>query len=112
MDCSRYKPPVPIIAVSRYDQVARQLHLYRGVFPLVYPKMDREPDWTADLDTRIDFGINVGKARGFIHPGDIVVIITGWRTGLFIFSKKKSLKMLKIGGAGSTNTIRVKQVPQ
>jgi pyruvate kinase len=40
---------VPIIAISRNEQVARQLHLYRGVFPLFYPKMERESDWTTDM---------------------------------------------------------------
>uniref|UniRef100_A0A183C2T6 Pyruvate kinase n=1 Tax=Globodera pallida TaxID=36090 RepID=A0A183C2T6_GLOPA len=89
-DCSRYKPTIPILAITRYEQVARQLHLYRGVFPLQYPSMDRNPDWTADMDNRILCGIELGKQRGFIHTGDFVVVITGWRTG-----------------AGSTNTIRL-----
>lgn len=93
IDCSRYKPPVPIITISRYEEVARQLHLYRGVFPLHYPKMERDQDWSTDMEIRINYGIGVGKQRGFIHSGDIIVIITGWRSG-----------------AGSTNTIRLKQV--
>nr|CAD2169471.1 unnamed protein product [Meloidogyne enterolobii] len=93
IDCSRYKPPVPIIAVSRDAQVARQLHLYQGVFPLHYPKMEREPDWTTDLEKRIEVGIDEGKSRGFIHTGDIVVVITGWRTG-----------------SGATNTLRLKTI--
>ena len=91
--CSRYKPPIPIIAISRNDQVARQLHLYRGVYPIHYPKMEREQEWTNDMDKRIDHGIETGKQQGFIGAGDTVVIITGWRTG-----------------AGSTNTIRLKQI--
>lgn len=91
-DCSRYKPPIPIIAVTRDQQVARQLHLYRGVFPLLYTEKP-EHDWAQDLESRIEDAIGVGKTRGFIHNGDIVAIITGWRTG-----------------PGSTNTIRLKQV--
>ena len=85
IDCSRYKPPVPIIAVSRNEQVARQLHLYQGVFPIQYRKIEREQDWTTDLEKRIEEGIDEGKSRGFIHTGDIVVVITGWRTGKFFF---------------------------
>jgi hypothetical protein len=74
IDCSRYKPPVPIITISRYEEVARQLHLYRGVFPLHYPKMERDQDWSTDMEIRINYGIGVGKQRGFIHSGDIIVI--------------------------------------
>lgn len=86
---SRYKPPIPIIAVSRSDRTARRLHLYRGVFPLHY-KNTRNPDWPTDVDDRISYGITVGKERGFIHKGDFLVVVTGWRQG-----------------AGYTNTLRI-----
>lgn len=79
--CSRYKPQVPIIAISRNDRTARQLHLYRGVFPLFYSKSEREADWPRDIDARINYGISIGKARGFIRDGDPIVVITGWRQG-------------------------------
>jgi pyruvate kinase len=92
--CSRFKPSVPIIAISRNDRTARQLHLYRGVFPLYYSKMEREPDWPTDIDARINYGMDIGKERGFIHSGDHIVIITGWRQG-----------------AGATNTIRLIRAP-
>jgi pyruvate kinase len=90
--CSRYKPPVPIITITRSERVARMLHLYRGVFPLFYPNMERDQDWSNDVDNRINYGIQVGKERGFIHTGDFVVIVTGWRKG-----------------AGATNTMRLVQ---
>lgn len=92
--CSRYKPLVPIIAISRNDRTARQLHLYRGVFPLYYSKMERESDWPKDIDARINYGVEVGKERGFIHSGDPIVVITGWRQG-----------------AGATNTVRLINAP-
>lgn len=38
-------------------------------------------DWPTDVDNRINYGIAVGKDRGFIHKGDLLVIITGWRKG-------------------------------
>lgn len=92
--CSRYKSAVPIIAVSRLAVTARRLHLFRGVFPLHYSKDFRDPDWPTDVDDRISFGINAGKERGFIHKGDFLVVITGWRQG-----------------AGFTNTMRIINAP-
>jgi len=92
--CSRYKPPVPIIAVSRHERIARQLHLYRGVFPLHYPKQEREADWSTDVDNRLNYALSIGKERGFIHSGDFIVVITGWKQG-----------------AGFTNTVRLINAP-
>ena len=31
-----YRPRCPIIAVTKHSQTARQMHLYRGVFPIYY----------------------------------------------------------------------------
>ena len=36
----------------RHPQVARQLHLHRGVLPVHY-YLDREEDWMKDVDNRI-----------------------------------------------------------
>lgn len=47
-------------------------------------------EWTADVDRRIYKGIQVGLDRGFLKPGDPVVVVTGWKPG-----------------SGSTNTMRV-----
>ncbi|KAL3103999.1 hypothetical protein niasHT_020692 [Heterodera trifolii] len=92
-ECSRFRMPIPVLAITRYEQVARQLQLCRGVFPLYYPHMERDTEWTEDVNKRIAYGIGVGKERGFIHNGDFVVLITGWQAG-----------------AGSTNTIRLQKV--
>ncbi|KAK6042151.1 pyruvate kinase, alpha/beta domain protein [Cooperia oncophora] len=87
--CSRYRPPVPVISITRDERVARRLHLYRSVFPLHWPK-PRGPDWQADIDERIEYGIAAGKKRGVIWTGDPLVVVTGWHQG-----------------AGFTNTIRI-----
>lgn len=47
-------------------------------------------DWLKDVDHRVQFGINHGKARGFIQKGDSVIVVTGWKQG-----------------SGFTNTIRI-----
>jgi len=92
--CSRYRPPIPIISVSRYEKICKQLHLYRGVFPLYYDKEERHPDWPTDIENRINYAIDIGKERGFIHSGDMIVVVTGWRQG-----------------SGYTNTVRLITAP-
>ncbi|XP_043092661.1 pyruvate kinase PKM isoform X1 [Puntigrus tetrazona] len=86
---SRYRPRAPIIAVTRNEQTARQAHLYRGIFPVLYNKASNDV-WAEDVDLRVNFAMDVGKARGFFKPGDVVIVLTGWRPG-----------------SGYTNTMRV-----
>lgn len=90
---SRYRPRAPIIAVTRNKQVARQVHLCRGVFPVLYHEAQLEV-WADDVDRRVHFGIEIGKVRGFLHLDDIVIIVTGWRPG-----------------SGFTNIMQVVKVP-
>ncbi|KAK3570657.1 hypothetical protein QTP86_024767 [Hemibagrus guttatus] len=90
---SRYRPRAPIIAVTRNGQTARQAHLYRGIFPVFYNKPANEV-WAEDVDLRVNFAMDVGKARGFFKTGDVVIVLTGWRPG-----------------SGYTNTMRVVPVP-
>lgn len=84
-----YRPRCPILAVTRNSQTARQCHLYRGLFPVHYidPKLN---EWTADVDRRIWKALDMAMARGFVHSGDPVVVLTGWKPG-----------------SGSTNTMRI-----
>ncbi|XP_029412816.1 pyruvate kinase PKLR isoform X3 [Nannospalax galili] len=77
---SRYRPRAAVIAVTRSAQAARQVHLCRGVFPLLYHEPP-EAIWADDVDRRVQFGIESGKLRGFLHVGDLVIVVTGWRPG-------------------------------
>ncbi|KYN17435.1 Pyruvate kinase [Trachymyrmex cornetzi] len=86
---AKYRPRCPIIAVTRFHQVARQAHLYRGILPLYYEEVPLV-DWVKDVDVRVQYGLNFGKIRGFIKIGDSVIVVTGWRQG-----------------SGFTNTLRV-----
>ncbi|KAM4593375.1 pyruvate kinase PKM isoform 1-T1 [Odontesthes bonariensis] len=86
---SRYRPRAPILAVTRNGQTARQAHLYRGIFPVLYTKPSNDV-WAEDVDMRVNFAMEMGKARGFFKEGDVVIVLTGWRPG-----------------SGYTNTMRV-----
>ncbi|KAK8379816.1 hypothetical protein O3P69_019659 [Scylla paramamosain] len=86
---SKYRPRCPIMAVTRFPQVARQAHLHRGIIPIHYTA-ERVEDWMDDVNARVDYAVAFGKQRGFVKSGDPVVVVTGWQKG-----------------AGFTNTMRV-----
>merc|ERR1739838_479760 len=90
---SRYRPRAPIIAVPRCGQTARQCHLYRGIYPVMYNKPANDV-WAEDVDLRANFAMEVGKHKKFFKSGDVVIVVTGWRPG-----------------SGYTNTMRVVLVP-
>ncbi|CAB3239430.1 unnamed protein product [Arctia plantaginis] len=77
---AKYKPRCPIITVTRYPPVARRLHLFKGVVPLVYEDPP-EGVWANDLENRISFGVKWAMEKAFIRIGDPIVIICGWRPG-------------------------------
>lgn len=72
---SKYRPEAPIIVVTRNPQTARQVHLYRGCFPFIYPKASSSAaasimsasaahlspadvaPWQEDVDARIMWGM-------------------------------------------------------
>jgi len=85
---SKYKPACPILAVTRNEGTARNMHLYRGVYPIGYS--DKVPDWQTDVDNRIMHASNYGQQRGFLKDGDSIVAVTGW-----------------CGGPGHSSVIRV-----
>ena len=86
---AKYRPTCPILAVTRDNRVARQLHLHRGVLPIAYPA-EKNDDWTKDIDERVNAAIKFAQNNKFAKAGDSVVVVTGWRQG-----------------AGSTNSVRI-----
>ncbi|XP_075971968.1 pyruvate kinase-like [Anticarsia gemmatalis] len=86
---AKYRPRCPIIAVTRYPPIARQLHLWRGIIPLIYEDSP-DIDWSQDLDKRVKFCLTWAMEKGFIRVGDPVVVVSGWRQG-----------------TGYTNTMRI-----
>lgn len=89
---SKYRPRCPVMCITRFAQVARQSHLFRGVIPVHYTA-DKKDEWMDDVNARVTYAIETGKEMGFISTGDPVVVVTGWQAG-----------------AGFTNTMRVEYV--
>lgn len=50
--------------------------------------------WADDVDARLHHGISMARRNGYINSGDMLVLVTGWTSGV-----------------GSTNTIRVVSCP-
>ncbi|KAK4697446.1 pyruvate kinase, partial [Lecanoromycetidae sp. Uapishka_2] len=91
--CSKYRPVCPIIMVTRNPTASRYSHLYRGVYPFLFPRKKpdfNEADWQEDVDGRLKWGIKSAIDLGVLREGEMVVCVQGWR-----------------GGKGHTNTIRI-----
>ncbi|POY76430.1 putative Pyruvate kinase [Rhodotorula taiwanensis] len=93
---SKYKPPCPIITVTRNEQTSRQVHLHRGVYPMLYqePRPQSNEGWQNDVDNRIRFSMKQALALGIIRKGDTIIALQGWKSG-----------------GGSTNAMRILGVP-
>jgi len=85
---SKYKPACPIITITRNRKVARQIHLYRGCYPIWYD-VPRAQDWQSDVDNRFQMAFDFGVKQGMFASGDLLIGVQGWRQG-----------------TGATNTIR------
>ncbi|RFU77010.1 pyruvate kinase [Trichoderma arundinaceum] len=90
---SKYRPVCPIFMVTRNPTASRFSHLYRGVYPFLYPegKPDFETvNWQEDVDKRIKWAVSHAIQLGTLAAGDTVVVVQGWK-----------------GGMGNTNTLRI-----
>jgi pyruvate kinase len=67
---SKYRPEIPILAITSSMMVARKLSMNWGVIPVLYdgPPSDRK---------RLAFAVKQGKALGYLKAGDIVVSTSG-----------------------------------
>lgn len=75
--------------MTRDARVARQMHLNRGCFPLIYDKPPKD-NVLEEHDERLDFALDMGKRMGFMKLGNTFVFVSGWKAG-----------------AAHTNTIRI-----
>jgi pyruvate kinase len=67
---SKYRPEIPILAITSSIMVARKLSMNWGVIPVLY---DGEPSDRA----RFAFAVKSAKAMGYLKTGDIAVSTSG-----------------------------------
>ena len=87
MRVSKYRPKVPILAVTPGNKVSGRLLLYRGVYPF-------EGRDVSTLDGVFAAGAGLAKELGLAKSGDLVVITGG----------------LPVGVTGSTNLLKVEKI--
>ncbi|CAG5102630.1 Oidioi.mRNA.OKI2018_I69.chr1.g391.t1.cds [Oikopleura dioica] len=73
---SKYRPACPILAVSRFEQTARQCYLHRGVHPLLYTE-PVQSKWEDDIEARVQFAFKSALDRGFVKKDQLALIVTG-----------------------------------
>ncbi len=71
---ARHRPTVPILALTPYESVTRQLALVWSVASCVFHQVD-------DTDERINAAQDRLKKRGLLHEGQLIVIVTGEQLG-------------------------------
>ncbi|HEY1341534.1 MAG TPA: pyruvate kinase [Bryobacteraceae bacterium] len=71
---SRYRPPVPIFAMTPHDTTARQLSINYGVIPILAPDVSSTDQMLAQLDRVLVDG-------GYLKPGQLVVFVAGQPVG-------------------------------
>ena len=67
---ARFRPSVPIIAVTPSHLVYRQLALYWGVFPLMGQRMNT-------IDEMLEDAVRIALRAGFVQQGDVTVVTGG-----------------------------------
>ncbi|NJK40902.1 MAG: pyruvate kinase [Acaryochloridaceae cyanobacterium SU_2_1] len=72
---SKYRPNMPILAVTPHVDVARQLQLVWGVQPLLVMNL-------SSIDATLKTALNSAQEKGWLEEGDLVVIAAGTLQGV------------------------------
>jgi pyruvate kinase len=67
---SRFRPTAPLLAVTPSTATARQLALAWGVQPMVTAEL-------ASTDDIVWYAVEAAAHAGFVHPGEIVMVLAG-----------------------------------
>lgn len=85
---AKYRPEVPLLAMTPNEATARSLQLVRGVHSLLVPA-------DASVDVIMEHACVAGSSMGVTEPGQLYVLVHG---------------QMGMPMAGDTNTVRVMKV--
>jgi pyruvate kinase len=86
---SKYRPSVPVLALTRNLTVEGKLLLYWGIRPYLITNL-------LSVDEVFSMGAKLAKELGYARPGDSIIITAG----------------VPIGEAGSTNMLKVEKIKE
>jgi len=86
---SKYRPRVPILAITPSDLISGRVLLHWGVYPFQIGPVSM-------VDELFNSGAKLAKKTGLAKPGDLIVITGG----------------VPIGVAGSTNLLKVEKIDE
>jgi len=84
---ARYRPPVPILAITHNENTRQSLMLTWGVYPYLAPE-------ERNLNELLVSGVKMAMETGIASKGDLVVMVAG----------------VPVGVPGTTNMVRVERI--
>ena len=86
---SKYRPQVPILAITPSDLISGSLLLHWGVYPFQIGPV-------STVEELFKMGVRLARETGLAKPGDLIVITGG----------------VPIGMAGTTNLLKIEEIDQ
>jgi len=83
----KYRPPIPVIAITSWGHTVKQLVASRASLPLLVKSM-------GPTDELVSKALVMAKERGLIHVGDRVILVSGIMEG--VQGKTNSLRVLTV----------------
>ncbi|VVC45084.1 Pyruvate kinase,Pyruvate kinase-like, insert domain,Pyruvate/Phosphoenolpyruvate kinase-like [Cinara cedri] len=69
---ARYRPRCPVLAIIKNGKAARKITVWRNLTAVHYIE-PTETIWAKDVENRTKFAMNLGKKRGILNQGDLVL---------------------------------------
>eukprot|EP00917_Polyrhabdina_sp_WS-2016_P017446 GHVP01037669.1.p1 GENE.GHVP01037669.1~~GHVP01037669.1.p1 ORF type:complete len:510 (-),score=89.15 GHVP01037669.1:300-1829(-) len=87
---AKYRPPIPIIAITRSESTANHLLLHRGCIPIIYRRPKTKQSWEEEIEERLKWATEYSKEHNLIKSSEHLIFVQGYASG-----------------GGNTNTFRI-----